>query len=96
MAHYIIAKITIKDRDGYANYEAGFIEIFMKYKGKILSVDEDPEVLEGGWSTTRTVLIEFPDAQAAHDWYDSEEYQALAQHRLKASDGDIVLLKGFE
>jgi len=96
MTHYLIAKIEIDDREEYAKYEAGFIDIFMKYKGKMLAVDEDPEVLEGEWPATRTVLVEFPDSKAAHDWYDSEEYQTLAQHRFKASDGNIIMIKGFE
>jgi len=32
--------------------------------GKLLAVDEAPTVKEGDWPYTRTVLIEFPDAEA--------------------------------
>ncbi|MCB1694172.1 MAG: DUF1330 domain-containing protein [Pseudomonadales bacterium] len=96
MAVYLIAQLTIRDRERYAEYGGGFMEIFSRYNGKLLSVDEAPEQLEGEWPYTRTVLIEFPSETEARRWYDSEEYQALAQHRLAASDANIVMIKGLE
>ena len=95
MSAYIVAKITIHDRDRYGQYEAGFMDIFARHDGRMLAVDEAPEVIEGEWPVTRTVLVEFPDAAAMHAWYDSEDYQALAQHRFAASSADIVLLQGL-
>jgi uncharacterized protein (DUF1330 family) len=49
--------------------------------GKLLAVDEAPTVKEGDWPYTRTVLIEFPTAEAFDAWFNSPEYQALAEHR---------------
>ena len=40
------------------------MEIFSKYSGKLLAVDEAPTVKEGDWPYTGTVLIEFSDADA--------------------------------
>lgn len=96
MANYLIAKISITDREEYELYEAGFIEIFSAYKGKMLAVDESVKLLEGEWPVTRTVLIEFPSEEDAMDWYTSEEYQKLAKHRFASSQGDIVLVHGIE
>ena len=96
MSHYIIAQIDIADRAQYANYESGFMEIFAKYAGKLLAVDEQPRLLEGSWPYTRTVLIEFPTAEAALDWYQSEEYQDLAKHRFASSSANITMISGFE
>ena len=42
-----MAKIDIHDPALYARYEEGFLAILDKYKGRILSVDEKPLVLEG-------------------------------------------------
>jgi uncharacterized protein (DUF1330 family) len=95
VASYIVARITINDRERYAQYEAGFLEIFAAHKGRLLAVDEDPEVLEGEWRCTRTVLAEFPNHEEALAWYRSDDYQALAQHRLASSDGEIALIKGL-
>jgi len=96
MAHYVIAQIEIIDRAEYAKYEAGFMDIFLTYKGKILSVEENEYLLEGQWPFTRTVLIEFPSQEDALDWYKSEEYQTLAKHRLSASTANIIIVSGLD
>jgi uncharacterized protein (DUF1330 family) len=68
--------------------------VFSRYKGKLLSVDEDAQTLEGVWPATRTVLIEFPSQDDALAWYRSDEYQELAKHRFASSDGNVVLIRG--
>lgn len=95
MPAYIVARISIADRNTYSEYEAGFMEVFSAHGGKLLSVDEAPTVLEGDWTCTRTILAEFPDKGAALAWYNSEAYQKLMQHRLAASTGEIALLSGL-
>lgn len=94
MSVYLIAQLNIRDHAKYAEYVAGFMDIFAKYDGKLLAVDESPEPLEGEWNYTRTVLLEFPSEAVAKSWYCSDDYQKLAQHRLAASDGNLVLIKG--
>ncbi len=96
MSHYIIAQIEIVDREEYGKYEAGFTEIFSKFDGSVLSVDEQPKLLEGSWPHTRTVLIEFPSEQSALDWYFSDEYQALAKHRFASSSANIAIIAGLK
>ena len=96
MSTYIVARISIHDRARYAEYEAGFMAVFQRFQGRMLAVDENHEVLEGDWPATRTVLISFPSAAAAREWYQSDDYQALMQHRLAASTGDIAMLAGLE
>jgi len=96
MTHYIIAQINILDRETYAKYEEGFMEVFAKYNGSLLAVDEEPKLLEGGWPYTRTVLISFPSEAHALAWYQSDEYQALAQHRFASSSANISIIKGLE
>ncbi|MDP6376273.1 MAG: DUF1330 domain-containing protein [Pseudomonadales bacterium] len=96
MAVYFVVQIDIEDRGRYGQYEAGFMEIFGHHGGKVLSVDEDPILLEGTWPHTRTVLLEFPDAHAARTWYDSPAYQQLARHRFAASTSNAVMIQGLE
>ena len=96
MSVYIVAQIDIQDPDTYAKYQAGFTEVFEKYDGELLVVDDEAQVVEGEWPYSRTVVIRFPDAEEAARWYASPEYQAIAQHRLAASKGNAVLVKGFE
>ena len=91
----IIAQISIHDRQGYGNYESGFMEIFQQFKGTMVAVDENPTLLEGSWDYTRTVVIQFPTADDAMTWYNSEAYQGLAQHRKDASAGNIIMVNNL-
>ena len=95
MTVYTIALLKIEDRTQYARYEQGFMAIFNQYEGKLLAVDETPIVKEGTWNHTRTVLLQFPDAEAFDRWYHSEAYQALAQYRFGASSASVVVIKGL-
>jgi len=49
MTIYVVAQIRVDDRDAYATYESGFMEILSQLNGSPLSVEEAPEVLEGNW-----------------------------------------------
>lgn len=92
---YLIALLTIHDRERYASYEANFMEIFQRFGGALLSVEEAPTVIEGEWPWSRTVLIQFPSAQDASAWYESDEYQGIAQHRFAASVGQLAQLNAL-
>jgi uncharacterized protein (DUF1330 family) len=94
MTVYCIVLINIEDREKYSIYERGFRQVFRRYSGTLLSADEAPIVREGDWPYTRTVLISFPDAAAFSTWYDSADYQAIAQHRYAASSASLAVIKG--
>lgn len=96
MSVFIVARIDIHDRSKYAMYESGFMDIFSQYSGRLLAVDEDPQLLEGEWPHTRTVVIEFPTKEDAMAWYGSDEYQALATHRKAASTANIAIINGLK
>ena len=93
MSVYIIAQINVRDRKEYEIYIDGFDEIFSRHKGILMAVDEEPLVLEGEWPYKRTVLMTFRSEEDARKWYESPEYQELAAHRRKSSDGNIVMIK---
>ena len=96
MTVYIIARFKIHDRAGYDRYEENFLEVFEPFGGTMLSVDEEPTVLQGEFDFTRSVLLEFPSAEQAMAWMTSPEYQTIAQHRLEASVGNAILVKKLE
>ena len=94
MSSYFIAQIKIHDQEEYDKYLAGYDEVFAKYQGKVIVVDDDPTVLEGEWPYTRTVVIRFPNEAEVRRWYDSAEYQKLVQHRHKGSQADVIIVQG--
>ncbi|MDA8682468.1 DUF1330 domain-containing protein [Porticoccaceae bacterium] len=95
MTVYIIARFKIHDRSEYDKYSAGFHDVFKKFDGKMLSVDEDPTVLAGEWDDTRSVIIEFPSKESALAWMTSVDYQAIAKHRNAGSTVNSILVNAL-
>ena len=44
----------------------------------------------------RVFIIEFPTADAARQWYHSDDYQEALKTRLSASHGRVFLIEGNE
>jgi uncharacterized protein (DUF1330 family) len=63
------------------------------FGGRFLVHGGQTEVLEGAW-TGHLVVLEFPDLDAARNWYYSPAYQAIVRLRTDNSDGDTVLVDG--
>jgi len=95
MSYYFIAQIRIDDTVEYQKYLDHAGEIFKRYKGEYLMVENDPVVLEGQWDCTRTVLIRFNNTADFYDWYNSVEYQTILKHRLKGAECNTILAKGL-
>jgi uncharacterized protein (DUF1330 family) len=96
MTHYFVAQIKIHDQDEYNKYLDKFDDIFSKYKGEYLAIDESPSLLEGNWNYTKSVLIKFNSKEEFEDWYYSEDYQKILKHRLNAAKCDTILLEGLD
>jgi uncharacterized protein (DUF1330 family) len=95
MSSYFIAQIKINNPEEYGKYLEGVDEVFAKFNGKYLTVDDKPEVIEGNWNYSRVVVIEFPNYDDLRKWYDSEDYQNILKHRLQGADCDTVIVKGL-
>jgi uncharacterized protein (DUF1330 family) len=92
---YAIAQLTITDRATYDRYQARFMGMMKKFKGRVLAADEDPRVVEGSWDREKVVLLEFPDEPSFREWAESPEYLEIAKDRKAGSDAVILLVKGF-
>jgi uncharacterized protein (DUF1330 family) len=93
---YAIAQVTINDRDGYLQYQnAGHLEIFDKFSGKIIAIDDATDVIEGDRPFHLTVLVEFPTKELARAWYDSDDYQAIIGLRHSNATSTIAIFGGL-
>lgn len=95
MAYYFSAQIRIHNTEEYDKYLENFDDIFSRYKGTILAVDETPTILEGAWEYTKTVLISFPSREDFESWYFSRDYQQIIKYRLNAAKCDTILIEGY-
>ena len=96
MTHYFAAQIKINDQVEYEKYLGSFDEIFSRFNGEYLAIDESRTLLEGKWDYTKSVLIKFNSRKDFEDWYYSDDYQKILKHRLNASDCDTILLEGLD
>ncbi|MDR9394970.1 MAG: DUF1330 domain-containing protein [Roseovarius sp.] len=95
MSAYIIARIHVHDPDAYQAYAARTVELAEKFGGRFLAKGGAQTGLEGS-CPDRHVVIEFPDRQAAVDWYNSDDYQEILPIALSSSDRDIVIVDGID
>ncbi|WP_293902517.1 DUF1330 domain-containing protein [Phenylobacterium sp.] len=95
MTVYIVGHLAIRDRERYAQYEAGFMPVLQQYGGRLVAVNDAPAVLEGVADGRRLVILSFEDQAAALTWVRSPEYRAIAKHRHAASEAFILMTEGF-
>jgi uncharacterized protein (DUF1330 family) len=96
MAYYFVAQTRIVDPDEYSHYLEKFEEVFSKYRGEYIAVDESPLLLEGKWDYNKSVILKFGSKKDFEDWYYSRDYMEIMKHRLSSSASDIILLEGLE
>lgn len=93
---YVIFTEAIHEPTGMDAYGQKAMPAVVQAGGKVIVAHDGPEVLEGGWHGTRTVIIEFESVDAARDWYRSADYQAAIPLRHAAADTNVVIVAGFE
>lgn len=94
MSYYFVVNIKINDQLEYQKYINKVDEVFSKFNGKYLVVDDNPKLLEGDWDYSRIVIIEFETETEFNQWYNSKEYQEILKYRINASQSDGILAKG--
>jgi uncharacterized protein (DUF1330 family) len=88
-----ISKIT--DRDKLNQYLAGAPASLAGRPIEILAFTEAGENVEGEAPGGRVVVLKFPDKEAAMDWYNSPEYQAVVPLRLSGTEGFAIVCDGM-
>mgnify|MGYP000103061736 FL=1 len=75
---YLIATVTVTDFDAYmGNYGSIAIPAIIAAGGEILVGTPEVTILEGEFVHNWTVVVRFPSEEAAYNWYNSPEYQAV-------------------
>jgi uncharacterized protein (DUF1330 family) len=93
---YAVFTVVIHDEGRYQGYVEKAGQTIGKSGGRLIVVDDSPEVLEGKWHGVRTVVLEFDSVEAARSWYNSADYQAIVKERLASAEANAVILRGIE
>jgi uncharacterized protein (DUF1330 family) len=91
---YIIANVRVTDPEQYAEYRRWSSAAFEAYNVEVLVRGGAVEVIEGDWTPDRLVVLRFPNAQAAKQFYDSPEYGKARTARVNAAVMRMVLVEG--
>lgn len=93
---YVLAFIDVEDPVKYAPYVARVPETIAAFGGRYLVRNGNKQVLEGQLPADRFVVLEFPSAARAKEWYDSAAYQELLPIRISASKGSLTIVEGLD
>ena len=94
---YFIAQIDIADLPKYrAEYGKHVVPLIVEHGGTVLVGTAEAETFEGTWSGTWTVVIRFPNREAALGWYESAAYAPLKRARIESltRGANVVLVPG--
>lgn len=95
MVAYFISKCTIRDMDALKPYIEECIRLSKVYPHEVMARDTRVTELEGSPHREQHYMHRFPSYEAALEFYNSPEYQAVIPIRLAACDGcECVILEG--
>ena len=96
MPAYAIANMSnVVLNDEVIHYIKTIDETLEPYEGRFIVHGKKPEVIEGEWSDW-TVIIAFPDVEAAQAWYRSPAYQEILPLRTENSEGATIIVEGVD
>jgi uncharacterized protein (DUF1330 family) len=95
MKHYTVAELSVTARGWAREYVENVTPMVERHGGRYLARTNAFEKLEGEREAPGVMLlIEWPDADAAKRFYESEEYRPYRERRLAGSAGEFLLVAG--
>ena len=94
MPAYVIVDSDVTDPEQYAAYREAAGPAVEAYGGRFLVRGGAMELLEGDWAPTRVVVVEFPDMETVHRWYESPEYRHARSLRGGAARMKMLAVEG--
>ncbi|MEM0948685.1 MAG: DUF1330 domain-containing protein [Pseudomonadota bacterium] len=91
-AVYMIVMLDVDDMDAFfADYVAPLKSHNQKYGVETLVGTPAPEVLEGTYSKSLTVVLKFKSAAVQRSWYTDPAYQPLLKRRFELTNTETSL-----
>ena len=84
---YMIVMLDVTDMTTFiADYSAPLQAHHARHGVETLVATRTPQVLEGSYAKSVTVVLRFPSAEAQRAWYADPEYQPLLKRRFALTD----------
>ena len=94
-AYAFFDNLSVLDPERLEAYKERVGRVVERFGGRYVVLGGDVQRVEGDWQPVFPVVIEFPDLDAARQWYDSAEYAELKALRLSAVRSNGVLIGGL-
>jgi uncharacterized protein (DUF1330 family) len=94
MAAYIVTEIEVRDAERYEDYKRLVPPTLAEYGGRFVVRGGAAETLEGDWSPRRIVVLEFPSAEKAKEWWGSDAYAPAKELRQATAHTRMILVEG--
>lgn len=95
LSAYVVVDVDVRDRETYERYKELAAPAVAAYGGRYLVRGGATQTLEGSWSPSRLVILEFPTAEAGRAWWNSPEYQPAIALRQACAGTDMLLVQGM-
>ena len=96
MSAYVIVNVDTSSPEEYEEYKELAQRTVAAFGGRYLARGGRMQTLEGDWTPTRLVLLEFGSFERALEWWSSPEYAPAKALRQRLSKTDMVVVDGYE
>ncbi len=94
MTAYVIVDINMTDPVGYEDYKQLAAPTVEFYGGKYIARGGRTETLEGDWSPSRLVILQFESVEQAKKWLNWAEYREARSIRHRTANSQMVVIEG--
>ena len=94
MSAYVIVEVSIHDYKDYEEYKKLTPAAIAAFDGKFVVRGGKTTSLEGDWEPERIVVLEFPSAERASEWWHSEMYTKAKVIRQRAAKTKMIIVEG--
>ena len=94
MTAYVIVDIDVHDSVGYDEYKKLAPATVALFGGKYIARGGNTETLEGDWSPSRLVILQFENVEQAKKWLNSDEYSQARKMRHSTAKSNMVVIEG--
>ncbi len=94
MSAFVIVDVKVTDPVRYEDYKHLAAPTVAEFGGRYVVRGGAAEVLEGDSSPGRVVVLEFPTAERAKDWWSSDSYAEAKAIRYASATSTMILVEG--
>ena len=96
MKGYMMIDTEVFDQEVFAEFAPKIVEAVKAHGGRFLMRGGTTEVIEGGWTPNRIVVMEFESYERAQAFVRSTEYTSLNDLRARCMHSSVIVVEGYD